>query len=196
VVIRGDKLRASTWRVLEELDCTEGIRELSSVFGPHAEAMVAEQLAWREALARPVIDKAAIEDGLKEALAVRGLNWRVQQFASPLDAWLATSDRDTSATSAPWVAWSAWVVFDAWSAWEDWASMDTWDTWLAWSAREDLSAEDTRDALCYHYAALMGWVSGNPGLLTVGIRDAYHAGLGMVIPTGQDTLAWTLDEML
>lgn len=48
-----------------------GIDELSAPFGKHRERMAASQLAWLDALGRPGRDEAAVEEGLREALAAR-----------------------------------------------------------------------------------------------------------------------------
>ena len=56
VFARGDKLRAATWRIVEELEVDHAILALSRRwFGEErAPGMAAEQMAWRSALATPV----------------------------------------------------------------------------------------------------------------------------------------------
>lgn len=78
VVERGDKLRASTWtltRECSEAEIEAAVRVLSAPFGEHAEAMIAdmiaEQMAWRRALARPGRDEEAVEVGLRAARPAR-----------------------------------------------------------------------------------------------------------------------------
>jgi glycine cleavage system H lipoate-binding protein len=42
-----------------------------------------------------------------------------------------------------------------------------------------------------------GWLTTHKAdHLTVGIRDAYHAGLGIALPTGPHELGWAMDAEL
>jgi len=92
VFSRGDKLRASTWNIVEEIRADDAIREMSAkAFAERADVMAAEQLAWRVALARPRRDVAAVEAGLSNALAIRGLDWTLRPFESAWTAWDARS---------------------------------------------------------------------------------------------------------
>jgi len=59
----------------------------------------------------------------------------------------------------------------------------------AWAAR---AARDARAALTVEYAALCGWTTHDPDLLTTGIRDAYRAGLGVAVPV-PGGLGWAMD---
>jgi len=140
---RGDKCRASTLtleRVSTEDELHAAIRALSEPFGEHAETMAREQIAWREALARPLRDPEQVEHGVREALTARGLGWTLRRHDHP------------------------------------------------WAAR------DARDALVVRYAALMGWSKREPDLLTRGLREAYHAGLAVALPTAPNTLGWSMVE--
>lgn len=38
----------------------------------------------------------------------------------------------------------------------------------------------------------MGWQGGDPDQWTVGLRDAYAAGLALAIPTGPEKLGWAM----
>lgn len=97
-VERGDKVRAATWTITRELTESEiaaGVEKLSEMFfGEHANHMAASQMAWREALGRPLRDEALVEAGLKMALKTRGLNWRLKQFESKKALWDAWDTRD------------------------------------------------------------------------------------------------------
>lgn len=107
---RGNKCRSATIRITSEItDFRPAIAELSQPFGDFVSEMISEQLAWREALARPLNDKSAIESGLKEALSARGLDWKLKQFKCSWDA------RD---------AWDAWAARAARAAWDAWAARD------------------------------------------------------------------------
>ena len=165
VVERGDKLRAATWCIVEEiLDVTPHVRRMSEPFGELADEITAEQMAWRAALARPRHDEAAIETGLREALAARGIeSWTLRRFN---DAWAARDAR------------AAWAARDARDAR---AARDAWDAW------------DARDALLVFYTSRRGWISSRTDLLTTGIRDAYAAGLAVAIPTGPTELGWAME---
>jgi hypothetical protein len=171
VVRAFDKVRAPTWtlsRELSEDEIADGVREFSVGFGEHADVMTAEQMAWRQALARPKRDRDAVIAGLRAALDARGLiDWELQEYPS--------SDCTPRAAWYVWVAWRPRVV---WVYWAVWYAGDTWDA---------------RDALVHRYAAHKGWVDAPADQYTVGIRDAYEHGLGIVVPVGPGKLGWTMD---
>jgi len=54
-----------------------------------------------------------------------------------------------------------------------------WDAWAAW------------DALTTFYAAHKGWITTHTNLAS-GLREAYEAGLEIVIPTMNGVLGWTM----
>ena len=158
VVERGDKLRAATWTVVEEItDLRPAIEALSVPF--ECPGIVDEQIAWRSALARPMHDPAAIEAGLRAALDARGLStWRLRRFESAGAAWAAWDARDAGAAWAAWdarVAWAAWdarVARVARAAGAAWAARAAGAAWAAWDARDAgaagaaWAAWDARDA--------------------------------------------------
>jgi len=207
VVERGDKLRAATWCIVEEiLDVTPHVRRMSEPFGELADEITAEQMAWRAALARPRHDEAAIETGLREALAARGIeSWTLRRFndawaaRDARAAWAARDARDARAAWAAWTAWAAWAARAAWDAWDARAAWDAWDAWAARDARDARAARDAwdawdaRDALLVFYTSRRGWISSRTDLLTTGIRDAYAAGLAVAIPTGPTELGWAME---
>jgi len=164
IIERGDKLRAATWTITQELGeepIEEAIRTLSRTwFGDMAEEMAVEQLAWRRALARPERKPDLVEQHLALALDVRGLPWKLRRFESAWDA------RDARAARVAWDAWAARV---------------------AWDARD---ARDARDALTHFFAASKKWIKAPRDQYTVGIRDAYACGLEIAIPTGPGELGW------
>jgi hypothetical protein len=190
VETRATKLRAASWCVIRECsaeEVAEAIRELSAPFGPHAERMAAEQIAWRDALARPLRDPAAVEAGLRAALESRRLGgWSLRRYELPRPAWSA---RDAWSARAVRDARAAWSARDAWSARAVRDARAAWDARDAWSAR---AAWDARDALSVTYAALSGWTTDRPDLLTIGLRDAYRSGLEIALPTGTDELGWAM----
>jgi hypothetical protein len=164
VVRAGDKLRASTWRVVSELpesEIEEAIGRWSATWaGPVADEMTRSQMAWRAALLRTERDEAAVEAGLRAALDRRGLGyWQLRRYESTQAAWDA--------------AWDARDARDARDAW---------------------AARDARDALAVEHAALRGWISLPADLLTVGIRAAYANGLGVAGPVAPETLGWAMVE--
>ncbi|MGH2556399.1 MAG: hypothetical protein ACRDHO_11855, partial [Actinomycetota bacterium] len=71
---------------------------------------------------------------------------------------------------------------DAWAAWDAWAARDAWAAWDAWAA------------LTAFFAARMGWIQHPEGLLTVGLRDAYEAGIGIALPVAPATLGWAMES--
>ena len=163
---RGRKYRASQLAIVRratDAEITAAIHELSAPFGAHQDQMAAEQLAWREALGRPRHDRAAVERGLREALEARGLAaWRLQRYETARDA------------RAAWAAWAAWDARDARAA------------RAAWAARA------ARAALTLTYAALAGWVTHPPDLLSRGLRDAYRHGLAVAVPVHEHVLGYTM----
>jgi len=187
---RGDKLRAASWRVLREATPSEGHEARLRLYaatagdGLSVEEAVAEVEAWRSALARPGRDDVAVEAGLRSALEARGLGrWRLRRYS---DAW---------ATRDAWDAWDAWAARDARAAWAAWDARDAraaWAAWDAWATRDAWDAWDARDALMVHIAARRGWIAQRPDLPTVGLRDAYAAGLAVAIPTGPEELWWAM----
>lgn len=202
VVERGDKLRAATWRVVEEADeatVREAVRLLSSPFGDLADEMAAEQVAWRVALARPRHDRAAVEAGLRAALSTRGLPaWTLRSYPAAwvatdaMDAWEAVDARAAWEAVDAWAARDARVARKAWAARDARAAMDAMDAWVA---RDAMDARDARDALIVYYASRHGWVAHSPDLLTAGVRDAYAAGLAVAAPVAPATLGWVMEEM-
>ncbi len=215
-ITRGQKARASSLTILRAATATEitaAIEDLSRPFGPHASRMVLEQLAWRQALARPDRDAAAVEAGLRDALAARGLDWTLRRFSNARaarDSRAAWGARDARGARDAWDSWAAWAAWDsraawgardawdsraawdaldsraAWGArdaWDSWAARDAWDSWAAWAA------------LVVMYAGLMGWIEGAPEKLTVGLRDAYAHGLSIAMPTGPNELGWAMEEV-
>jgi hypothetical protein len=205
---RGDKCRTSTLRILGQAsDSTlrRAVHELSKPFGAHAAQMARDQLAWRRALARPRMDVAAIERGLAQALSARGLDWSLRRYRTAQaarDAWAAWPARDAwiawDAQDATWPAWDAWAARDARAAWIAWDAQDAQDAWaarIAWDDAQDAwpawPAWAARDALIVEYASLMGWITADPHVLTVGIRDAYAAGLEVALPVEDGVLGWS-----
>jgi len=51
-----------------------------------------------------------------------------------------------------------------------------------------------QSALIVQYVSRMGWISQAPDLLTVGLREAYAAGLVIAQPTGPGVLGWIMQE--
>ena len=59
----------------------------------------------------------------------------------------------------------------------------------AWAAR---AARAARDALTLGFASRQGWITHAADLLTVGLRDAYAAGMAVALPTGPQELGWAM----
>lgn len=207
MVERGDKLRAARWTITRQ--CTDAevaaaVREMSEPFGELAYEMAHEQLAWRHALMRPECDEDAVADGLRVALAARGLDWTLRRFKSKCAAWDDLDDLDD------WDVWRARSyrpARDAWAsswaakyAWADRAS--DWDYWYvrsAWvakcakcakCAKYASDAKDASDALTVYYAARRRWVNMPPNKLTAGLREAYQHGLAIAIPSTDTRELW------
>src|SRR3990167_9327901 len=81
-----DKCRVGGGVLTREASAEEfrgAVFALSEPFGEHQEAMVTAQLAWYEALGRPLRkprSTAAVTTGLRAALKTRGLAWSLQQY--------------------------------------------------------------------------------------------------------------------
>ena len=117
-VQRKEKIRADKLLVLSEVKedgINDAIKTLSEKwFGSLAEEMTQSQILWREALGRPLHKISKIEEGLKEALEVRGLKkWKLKKFKTARAARDARDARDARAALA---AWAAWAARDAWDA--------------------------------------------------------------------------------
>jgi len=199
VFSRGDKLRASTWNIVEEIRADDAIREMSAkAFAERADVMAAEQLAWRVALARPRRDVAAVEAGLSNALAIRGLDWTLRPFESAWTAWDARSRgawdaMGASAARAARTAWGAWDAMGARTAWGAWTAWDARSRG-AWDAMGASAARAASLALLVHYAALRSCGDRRADTYTMGARDAYSAGLEVAIPVGPNELGWAMAE--
>jgi hypothetical protein len=204
VVTRGDKTRFATATITAECDAAQiesAIRELSQKWFPpdHAEAMADEQIAWYRALGRPHRDETKVEAGLRAALNIRGLDWKLRQFRdaraarAALDAWTARDaraawdTRDTWDTRDAWAARAARAALDALAAWDArdarvaWAAWDAWDAWAALSVQ---------------FAARMKWIDVYAcDRLTVGIRDAFAHGLAVALPVARGILGYAMEEI-
>lgn len=168
---RGAKCRAASLtltRMVEPHEWETAVREWTATWcvPEHLDRMVAEQLAWADALARPERDRAAVEDGLIVACEARRRDWTLREYQSA---------RAAQSAQSAWSAWSAWLARSARSAWA------AQSAWAAWSA------------LTVTYAALNHWTDDDPMLLTTGIRDAYHAGLGIAVPVADGVLGWAME---
>lgn len=215
VIIRGDKLRATSWSILEEItDVTSHVRQLSEPFGDLADAMTVEQMAWRHALSRPLRDEQAVIGGLTEVLKIRGLkDWTLKQFENGRAAWDARADwsvQDAGDAEDARDVWGAWVTRVLWEAKvardardardarEALVARNAWNAGAVWAVQETRAAWataatwDARESLVIWYAAKMGWIQHDPMLLTTGIRDAYTAGLALAIPLKLKTLGWSM----
>jgi len=192
VIQRGSKCRTSSLRmirVVPEEEVREGVYRLSAPFGAHQDDMTTAQMQWRGALGRPLHDPEAVALHLQVALDTRELPWTLQRLDTAWDAW------DARAAWAAWAARAAWAAWDAWAAWAAWAARAAWDAraaWAAWDAWAAWAAWAAQDALTVQYAVRQGWSSSDPQRLTLGLQDAYAAGLFLAGPIGPDTLGWVM----
>jgi hypothetical protein len=199
IITRGDKCRAAQIKILEQIvDVEPYVLRLSEPFGKHAEKMCKHQMMWRKALSRPFRDEKLVEEGLARTLETRDLQWVLKRFS---DVFAVRTSRALWEVKNAWDAQGAWIPGDTRSAWAIRASMDAWATGdaiaakNAWAARNIWAAGAAGDAgaaLSTFYAATMGWIDRPPELLTIGIREAYFNGLGIVMPTGPNELGWAM----
>ncbi len=208
-VVRKNKIRSSGMRILREATEDEvlgAIREMSQGFEEHVEHMTQSQVEWRRALARPASDPAAVESGLRLALEARGLSdWTLKRFDSVNGVWEGRAARVDWGAGGPRATEEAWAAWTAWSAGGSKGARNVWDVWRARDAKAALTLEyaalkgwdawrarDAKAALTLEYAALKGWTDLDLQALTVGVREAYRNGLGLVYPTGPKELGWAM----
>ncbi len=211
---RGDKRRSSSVtldRLCSDEEIQAAMRALVAPWaGKHADALVAKQWAWYVALGRPLHDEAQVEEELRRALDARGLKWSLKRYDSAWNAWNAWNAWDARNAWNAWNArnaWDAWNAWNAWNArnarnaWNAWNAWDAWNAWNAWDARNARNAWNAWNAwnagtsLAVASSVQCGWLKGyRADQYTVGIRDAYHHGLAIALPTGKDELGWLMDE--
>jgi len=142
VIKRSNKCRTASLRIMRECDEDEirtVVEKISEEFGEHRDTMVNAQMEWREALARPHYDENKVELGLREALNVRNLDWRLRRFESTLDVWTA---RDA------WIAKDTRTERDTWTAWAAWSTRVTWtaqavqSVWVEWGVKARMDYEE------------------------------------------------------
>ena len=212
-VERGAKARAASLTIVRRAtdgEIEDAVLRLSEPFGGHADAMAAEQFAWREALGRPRYEPSVVEEQLRAALHARELAWELKQYPSARAARAAWATRDARAVWGDRATWAAmagggdWAARDAMAAMADrvtWAARATMDAWAGWGPTAAWAARDARDAwaaraaLTVLYAALNGWIDGPADLLTVGIRDAYRHGLAVALPVADGILGWAMEDL-
>jgi hypothetical protein len=167
VVERGEKCRGATAtiiRELEEKEINEAINVLSNNFYPFAREMAELQIAWREALRRPLHDETKVHEALSEC-------W---------DGWdpVKMTAQDAQDVQDAQDAQDAW-----WTAWDAWAAQDAW--WTAWDTR------DARDACIEHFAVLNDW-SKPAGIDRDKLREAYQNGALTVVPMKGNKLGYVM----
>ena len=129
------------------------------------------------ALRRLERNKARVEEGLMATLQARKLGWILKEYDTVRAVW------DTRNL------WAVKDTGDAWAAWVSWAAGDAWIARAAWASWAALTGQF---AVAHAPASRSEDVSGDPDL-TVGLRDAYHCGLGIALPTGPNELGWAMD---
>jgi hypothetical protein len=194
IVDREGDLRAPTWLLEQECSATEiaeAIREMSQPFDDLADHMAASQIAWREALGRPLHDPGVVERQLRAALQARGRgleNWALRQYGSARAAMNACNAR--AAWDTTWdIMGSVWTAYPPKSISTAWKAISTWDSNTTFT-----SAKHARDGLALEYVSLRCWVDYDPLMLTTGIREAYRNGLAIAVPTAPTTIGWALEE--
>lgn len=186
------KNRSTDMRLVREAESSEiagAVRALSDTsFGVHAEYMAAEQMAWRVAFSRLTTHPPTITAGLAAALAARGLNWTVTKFVSPAAMdWTGSVSREARWRWAAEESHKAASVMNA----EGMVARELWRVRGPWKDEWDgAGCKDAQGALMQAYALREGWLPSNTPNLTVGLRDAYAAGLRYVAPASPGVLGW------
>lgn len=206
-----DGLRASTWTIVEEIVGLEEIVRELTVPWAHGliDSLVAEQMAWRRALARPYAEAAKVEQGLHRALEIRGFSsWKLRRYPNVEAIW---EDALSEVPHAGDDSWGALDLVDAakekwskshgiprsgasglWVGWQEWEGVDFWDDIEISEAAG--ASYDAEAALNVWSAAKRGWLDCSPDVLTVGIRDAYEHGLASARPVATGVLGWSMDH--
>ena len=161
---RGDKVRSVSWEIVEEMEITDEI--LADVHRPLAgDGLPLEDLVAEVQAWRHALSRPDYdEDHVIEAL-------QAALDARGLEWELRRYDAAGAARYAGSAAWFAWY---------------------ARSARDAWSARSARDALTVHVASRRGWTDQDPHLLTTGLRDAYQAGLAVVVPVEDGVLGYAM----
>ena len=169
-LVRGDKLRAATGTIVEEItDLRPALLALHAPFNALVEDVTEEVLLWRDALARPRCDAVVVEAQLRVALAIRGLRWSLRRFPS---------------------AWSVWSASDAWSAWSAWSALTVFV-----AAR---SGWITHDPYLLTAGLRKAYASGLAVAAPTGPTELgwamYASGLAVAAPTGPTELGWAMED--
>ena len=178
--------------------------------------LVEEQWAWYVALGRPDRREEAVVKGLQVALAHRGLDWTLKRFGTAKDAWAARGpdldwapvDDEAAEDAAeqsryvdhdelygPSPQNPVLTVGEAIVQWENtvapWEAQ--WDRWEPWDVHV---ANQAMASLADYTAVSEGWLPNRhcAECFTVGIRDAYHHGLAIALPTGPRELGYAMDS--
>jgi hypothetical protein len=155
----------------------------------------AARAAWDARAARAAWDARAARAAW-DARAARAA-WDARAARDAWDAWAAWAAwaaRDARDARAAWDAWDAWDAWAARAAWDARAARAAWDAWDAWDAWAAWDARTAWAALAVYTTVSHGWLKGyKADQLTIGIRDAYQAGLGIALPTGPKELGYSLD---
>ncbi len=207
-----------------EAELRAAVLDFSQPFGVHADRMAMEQWAWYVALGRPERDPERVEAALRHALDARGLgSWTLLRFEAAGDAWAARdymaakAARDNFAAGCcrqVWTGTGSNIAFAARFAWGVGYENDR-AKWAAFGGRDARNAWAARDALTVMFVTLSEKSSGvtctwtkngpvwetiegpvyPPDLLTVGLREAYYAGLEIAVPTGKQELGWAMADL-
>jgi len=175
--------------VLKELDVNSVIEKVSSsIFSFDVERLTKEQILWRDALSRPYGDPKRVKEELEKAVKYRNLDFQTMQFSNSRLLWDAYLARG-----------------DLWSKGEKWDTpvrrliykacpmeFSEWEAYYARTTNDQLAGRSAERSLrCCHTSGLK-LIDYPCDFLTVGIRDAYKYGLGVVIPIDEKFLGWTM----
>jgi len=182
----GDRYSARTIKVVDEVcDIRPHVERMAAELfdDRYCTQMVGEQLAWHAALRRAKHNAAVVDAGLKSALMARGLSgWTLRRYDNANAAVEAHDALGVHTTDIAFRTWNTEAV-----SFCDGGRSSTQDC-------DTFGAYDADVALIVMRKSFMGDVSFRGDLLTVGIRDAYAAGLHVAIPTGPAELGWSMDD--
>ncbi len=129
------------------------------------------------------------DDEIRESMRALVTSWCAPEHVDGLVAeqwaWYVALGRPTSDVET--VQRALRVALDArgltgWTVKRFGNEKAAWDAWAAWAA------------LAVYTTASHGWLKGyRADRLTVGIREAYHAGLGIALPAGPKELGFSMD---
>lgn len=185
-----------TWTILREVQGKELYKIFQYLYAPFLmlrEKLIQEIIEWRTALTRPNYNKDTVIKELKKTLEVRELKIGLKEYKKVSDL-LADRVAYPAIHAEQWYSCSnSYEIFEKvrQQNWEQYREIDLlMDTWRD----PDSWGEDIFEALRHWFIVKAGLMQGPSNLLTIGLRDAYKAGLHIINPVKSGALGWTMSK--